>query len=135
MLRASRKADVVVGSRLVRGGGESGRSGIRTVITHLANSYIRLVLGLPLRDCTSGYRVFRRWVLERIDWQHVKASGPAIVQEVLYAAWALGARVKEVPIQFEERRAGTSTLNTRILLAGLLAQLRLRYQPPPVLML
>ncbi len=135
MLRASRKADVVIGSRLVKGGGESGRNGLRTLITHGANTYIRLVLGLPVRDCTSGYRVFRRRVLERIDWDHVKATGPAIVQEVLYTAWALGARVKEVPILFEERRAGTSTLNTRILLSGLLAQLRLRYQPPPVLIL
>lgn len=132
MLRATRKADVVIGSRLVAGGGETGRSPLRTLITHLANLYIRLVLGLPVNDCTSGYRVFRRWVLEKTDWNAVKATGPAIVQEVLYASRALGARIVEVPILFEERRAGVSTFNSKIMAAGLLAQLRLRLRPAPI---
>lgn len=132
MLEASKRADVVIGSRLVKGGGEKGRSGVRTLITNLANLYIRAVLGLPVRDCTSGYRVFRRWVLEQIDWDRVRSAGPAIVQEVLVASRALGARFSEVPILFEERRAGSSTFNSQILLAGLAAQLRLRLQPAPV---
>ncbi|CAN5169114.1 polyprenol monophosphomannose synthase [soil metagenome] len=132
MLVASRRADVVIGSRLVPGGGETGRHGIRTLITHLANSYIRLILGLPVRDCTSGFRVFRRCVLERIDWNRVESRGPAIVQEVLMAAKAMGARFKELPILFEERRAGKSSFTTKILLAGLAAQFRLRLRPAPV---
>ncbi len=132
MLVAARRADVVIGSRLVKGGGERGRNGMRTLITFLANTYIRTLLGLPVRDCTSGYRVFRRWVLERIDWSKVRSSGPAIVQEVLVAAYAADARIAEVPILFEERRAGVSTLNFKILLAGLAAQVRLRLQPAPV---
>lgn len=132
MIRATRRADVVIGSRLVPGGGETGRNPVRTLITHGANLYIRTLLGLPLRDCTSGYRVFRRWVLERIDWDRVHARGPAIVQEVLVAAKAAGARLTEVPIMFEERRAGTSTLNSKILLAGLAAQWRLLLSQPPV---
>jgi dolichol-phosphate mannosyltransferase len=132
MLKATRRADLVVGSRLVNGGGERGRSGVRTLITHLANLYIRAVLGLRTKDCTSGYRVFRRWVLEGIEWGEVRATGPAIVQEVLVASRAQGARIKEVPILFEERRAGQSTFNSKIMLAGLLAQLRLRLRPAPV---
>lgn len=132
MLRATRKADVVIGSRLVRGGGEVGRSRWRTLVTHLANLYIRLLLGLPANDCTSGYRVFRRWVLERTDWDAVKATGPAIVQEVLVASRALGARIVEVPILFEERRAGVSTFNSKIMVAGLAAQWRLRFSRAPV---
>lgn len=132
LLEAARRADVVIGSRLVSGGGEKGRHGLRTLITHLANVYIRLMLRLPVRDCTSGYRVFQRWVLANIDWGKVRATGPAIVQEVLLAAHALDARITEVPILFEDRRAGTSTFNSKILLAGLVAQLRLRFTPAPV---
>jgi len=133
MLQASRKADVVIGSRLVKGGGETGRNGFRTLITLFANLYIRAIHWLPVNDCTSGYRVFRRWVLERIDWERVKSNGPAIVEEVLVSAKALDARVKEVPILFEERRAGSSTFNTKILIAGLVAQWRLRFRPAPVM--
>jgi dolichol-phosphate mannosyltransferase len=133
LLQASKNADVIIGSRLVPGGGERGRKGIRTLVTMLANLYIRTTLGLPLRDCTTGYRVFRRWVLENIAWDRVQAKGPAIVQEVLVAANALDARFKEVPILFEERRAGQSTLNFKILIVGLFTQLRLRFQPPPVI--
>ena len=132
MLRATRKADVVIGSRLVAGGGETGRSPVRTLITRLANLYIRSVLGLPVNDCTSGYRVFRRWVLEKTDWNAVKATGPAIVQEVLYASRALRARIVEVPILFEERRAGVSSFNSKIMVAGLMAQWRLRFRPAPI---
>lgn len=132
MLPAARRADVVIGSRLVRGGGERGRSPVRTLITWLANGYLRLLLGVPVRDCTSGYRVFRRGVLARVDWDRVQARGPSIVQEMLVAAQAVGARFAEVPILFEERRAGRSTFNTKILLAGLLAPWRLAFRRPPV---
>lgn len=135
MLAATRRADVVIGSRLVPGGGETGRHGLRTLITQLANLYIRVIHGLAIRDCTSGYRVFRRWVLERIEWDRIHSNGPAIVQEVLVSARALDARIKEVPILFEERRAGHSTFNSKILLAGLVAQWRLRFQPAPVMSL
>lgn len=133
LLKASRRADVVIGSRLVPGGGEVGRHAVRTLITTLANLYIRIMLGLPVRDCTSGYRVFRRWVLERIDWDAVRSSGPAIVQELLVSARALDARIVEVPILFEERRAGKSTFNSQIMLASLMAQFKLRFQPAPVM--
>lgn len=125
-------ADVVIGSRLVRGGGERGRSLLRTLITHAANFYIRLLLRLPARDCTTGFRVFRRWVLEAIAWDRVESNGPAIVQEVLLACRAQQARIVEVPILFEPRRAGHSTFNTRIMLAGLAAVARFRLRRPPL---
>jgi len=132
MIDAARQADMVIGSRLVPGGGERGRSPLRTLITYAANLYIRAVLRLPVRDCTSGYRVYRRRVLEGIDWDRVHSNGPAIVQEVLVAARAMGARVVEVPILFEERRAGASTFNSKILLAGLSAVWRIAFSQPPV---
>lgn len=119
-------ADVAIGSRLVPGGGERGRSGVRRWITWGANFYIRTVLGLATRDCTSGFRVFRRQALERANLAALHSNGPAIVQEVLLACRMAGCRFAEVPILFEERRAGVSTFNWRIILAGLWAVLRFR---------
>jgi len=124
--RGPRGADVVVGSRLAAGGGEVGRSPLRKWITLGANFYIRTVLGLSVRDCTSGFRVFKRRALEAIDLAHLNSDGPAIVQEVLMACKSKGFSFAEVPILFEPRRAGRSTFNTRILLAGLWAVLRFR---------
>lgn len=132
MIRATNKADVVIGSRLVSGGGETGRNPVRTLITYGANFYLRMILGLPVRDCTSGYRVFRASVLENIEWQKMRSTGPSIVQEVLLAAQSAGARMTEVPILFEERRAGNSTFNFQILVAGLLEPLRMRLRRPAV---
>lgn len=126
--RGPQGVDIVVGSRLVRGGGETGRPLVRTLITLGANLYIRTVLGLRIHDCTSGFRVFRRRALEAIDLSRLNSNGPAIVQEVLMACKAKGCSFAEVPIQFEERRAGKSTFNARIMLAGLLAVVRYRFR-------
>lgn len=126
LLDAAGEADVVIGSRLVKGGGETGRSFVRRLITLAANLYIRLTLGLPVSDCTSGYRVFARHALETINLDRMNSNGPAIVQEILMACHTKGLRFFEVPIIFEERRAGTSTFNWRIMLAGLFAVLKFR---------
>ena len=130
LVEAAREADVVVGSRLVPGGGERGRSPLRTLITHLASFYIRRVLGLPVRDCTSGFRVFRREALARMHLDQMTSKGPAIVQEIFLAARRAGCRFAEVPILFEERRAGQSTFNFKIMLAGLLSVLKFRFRRP-----
>lgn len=121
-------ADVVIGSRLAPGGGEKGRHWTRRLITLGANFYIRLVLGLSIRDCTSGFRVFRRRALEAIDLPRLNSNGPAIVQEILMACKAKGCTFREVPILFEDRRAGKSTFNARIMIAGLFAVPRFRFR-------
>lgn len=124
----SGEANIVIGSRLVSGGGERGRSPVRTLITVLANAYIRLVLGLPIRDCTSGFRVFDRRALETLPWERMRCRGPEIVQEVLHEARKAGLKMVERPIIFEERRAGQSTFNVKIMLRSLLYMLRLRFR-------
>ena len=98
------------------------------VITHAANFYIRVVLTLPIRDCTTGYRVFRRRVLEEIELERMESNGPAIVQEILVACRRKGFRFAEVPIMFEERRAGESTFNAKIMLQGLWSVLKFRFK-------
>jgi len=126
--RTGAGADVVVGSRMVAGGGEAGRTALRKWITWGASLYIRTVLGVPVRDCTSGFRVFRRGALEAIDMAKLDSNGPAIVQEILMACKAQGCRFAEVPILFEPRRTGQSTFSTRIMLAGLCSVLRFRFR-------
>jgi len=120
--------DLVIGSRLVEGGGERGRHFLRKVITRMANSYIRVILGLPFRDCTSGYRVFRREVLQAIDLDQIMSSGPSVVEEVLYKAFRRGFRIKEVPYILEERKAGESTFNRRIMLNALKMMITIRWK-------
>lgn len=127
LAEAAERADVVIGSRLVKGGGEKGRAPIRTMITFGANLYIRLVLGLPIRDCTSGFRVFRAEALNKMHLEKMRSRGPAIVQELLLAARRAGCSFAEVPILFEERRAGESTFNMKIMFAGLWSVIKFRF--------
>jgi len=126
-LRQMDDCDLLIASRLVKGGGETGRHFLRKVITRTANAYIRMILGVPVRDCTSGYRVFRRKVLEAIDLDHLMAVGPPIVEEVLYKAHRRGFRIKEVPYILEERKAGESTFNRKIMLNALLMMPKIRW--------
>jgi dolichol-phosphate mannosyltransferase len=112
----------------MEGGGERGRSFFRQWISRWANAYIRLILSLPIRDCTSGYRVFRREVLEAIDLDRMMSRGPSVVEEVLYKAYKRGFRMKEVPYIFEERQAGESTFNRRIMLNALRMMVKIRWR-------
>jgi len=120
--------DLLIGSRLVEGGGEKGRHFLRKMITRSANAYIRLILGIPVRDCTSGYRVFRRKVLESIELEQLMAVGPPIVEEVLFKVYKRGFRIKEVPYILEERKAGESTFNRKIMLNALLMMWKIRWK-------
>jgi len=120
-------ADVVVGSRLVAGGGEKGRHPARRFITLGANFYIRTVLGLKLRDCTSGFRVFGRKALETLPFERMTAKGPEIVQEIFWEGRKAGLRMIELPITFEERRAGESTFNAHIMLRSIRYVFGLRF--------
>jgi len=120
------RADVAIASRLVPGGGETGRNPARRWITAAANFYLRVILGVGVRDCTTGYRGFRREALEAVPWDRVRAAGPAFVQEILYAVVARGFTVEEVPFIFRERKWGKSKLRIDTLLTGLLEAVRIR---------
>ncbi len=124
------EADLVIGSRHVPGGCETQRGPVRRLITRAANAYTRLVLGIGVRDCTSGFRCYRRCVLEAIAPQALVSKGPSIVEETLFAAHLLGFRIVEVPIVFEDRQRGSSTLTLGRLVDTLLQIIRFRLTLP-----
>src|SRR5215218_4238137 len=109
-------ADVAIGSRYVPGGGVENWSALRQGISRGGSAYARLVLGLPIRDLTGGFKCFRREVLEAIDLDAISARGYAFQVEMTYRAVQLGFRVAEVPITFRERRAGASKMSRSIVL-------------------
>lgn len=125
--REGHEVGLVLGSRGVDGGQDAHRGLARQWITVLANGYIRLLLGLSVRDCNSGFRCWRRSTLEAIRVEDTFSPGPAIVQELLYKTARAGIGIAEVPIEFLNRAAGDSTLNLRTLLQGYTAVLRLRW--------
>lgn len=127
LLEGLSEADVVLGSRFVPGGADVGRGFLRHAITVFANWYIRLVLGIKIRDCTSGYRAFKRAVLETVDVDTLISRGPAIVQELLYSSLLSGFKVKEIPIIFIDRQRGSSTFNFKIMYEGFVMIPVLRY--------
>jgi len=135
MLRASRHADVVIGSRRVPGGDIVGRSHWRNLLTRAAGTYTRSVLRLPVRDCTAGFRCIRVSALARMDSDRVTCQGYGFIIETNFALSRMGARFVEVPIVFPDRVAGTSKLSMSIMFEALavVARLRMRLTAPALL--
>ncbi len=102
--------DIVIGSRNIPGGKILNRPLIRDVISCLANLYIRLVLRLPIYDCSSGFRCFRKEVLASIHLEEMVSVGPSILEEILYACQQRRYKFKEIPITFHDRKEGQSKL-------------------------
>lgn len=121
LLEAMYDADIAVGSRFVNGGKDVNRGIVRKVITLLAGVYIRTLLKLKIKDVTSGYRCFKREVLEAIGLNSIISIGPSIVSEVYYKAHLKGFLFKEIPIEFVDRVYGQSKLNGVTLIKTLLA--------------
>jgi dolichol-phosphate mannosyltransferase len=110
LLDEARRADVVIGSRYVPGGGVREWSALRRAISRGGSAYARLTLGVDVRDLTGGFKCFRRQVLEAIDLDSVGSRGYAFQVELTYRAIQLGFVVVEVPIVFRDRRAGVSKM-------------------------
>jgi apolipoprotein N-acyltransferase len=119
LLAAARDHHLVVGSRYVPGGAVRNWGLLRRLLSRGGNAYARIVLGLPVRDATSGYRVFRRDLLVHLLAEGITADGYAFQVELAYRAWRGGFSVGEAPITFEERRAGESKLSRGIIVEAL----------------
>jgi dolichol-phosphate mannosyltransferase len=114
LLEAAGRADLVLGSRYVPGGGVSDWGPLRRTVSRGGSAYARLVLGVDVRDLTGGFKCFRREVLEAIDLDAISTRGYAFQVEMTYRAIRLGFKVIEVPIVFRERRVGTSKMDLGI---------------------
>ena len=128
MIDELKNADLILGSRRVKGSKEVGRGVLRRLITLMANLYITLMLGIHVKDCNSGFRCFKRKVLEAISLETLESKGPAIVQEVLFKAHLKGFEIKEIPITFVNRTKGKSKLGIKQLVAGYFMVLKLKMQ-------
>lgn len=126
LLAASVDADLVLGSRYVRGGGVVRWGLVRRIISRGGCLYARWVLRVPIQDLTGGFKCFRREVLEAIPLDEVAAAGYGFQIEMTYRAVMLGFRVVEVPITFSERELGVSKMSRRIVLEAATLVPRLR---------
>ncbi len=114
LLAAARDADVVLGSRYVRGGGTVDWGLGRKLVSRGGSIYARTILGLRIRDLTGGFKCFRREVLEAVDLASVASTGYAFQIERTFRAIRRGFRVTEVPIVFTDRQVGRSKMSRRI---------------------
>lgn len=119
LLHALNQADLVLGSRWVTGGRVQNWSRTRMVLSRGGNTYVRLALGVPLRDTTGGYRAFRADTLRRLDLGDVASQGYCFQVDLAWRACRRGLRVIEVPITFVEREFGRSKMSRAIVLEAL----------------
>jgi dolichol-phosphate mannosyltransferase len=116
LIEAASEADLVLGSRYVPGGGTRNWGLVRRAISRGGNLYAQLLLGLPYRDLTGGFKCYRRQVLEAIDLDSISSLGYAFQIETTYRAARAGFRVVELPITFVDRETGSSKMSRKIML-------------------
>ena len=119
LVAATAAADLVLGSRYVAGGGTRNWGLLRRAISRFGSLYAQLLLGLPLRDLTGGFKCYRRAVLETIRLERISSKGYAFQIETTYRAVRAGLRVAEVPIVFVDREAGGSKMSRQIALEAM----------------
>jgi dolichol-phosphate mannosyltransferase len=119
LLTALREADLVIGSRWVPGGQIRNWPLYRQVISIGGSTYARVLLRFPVRDSTSGYRAFRRQVLEELKLDEVASQGYCFQIDLAWKTWRSGFRVREVPITFTEREVGRSKMSRAIVIEAL----------------
>ena len=119
LIDATREADLVLGSRYVRGGAVRNWGAVRRFVSFGGSAYARILLGAAVHDLTGGFKCFRRRVLEAIDLEAVTARGYAFQIEMTYRALRAGFRVVEVPITFVDRAHGGSKMSRSIVLEAI----------------
>jgi dolichol-phosphate mannosyltransferase len=125
LLEAARDADLVIGSRYVPGGQTRNWAKRRMLLSAFANRYVRMITRLPVNDCTSGFRCWRRDLLARMPLDRIVSDGYAFQVETAWHAHLAGARIREVPITFVERRQGASKLSAGVIGESVLLPWRL----------
>lgn len=126
LIGAAEAADVAVGSRYVRGGGVRNWGVHRKFLSRSANFFARKMLDLRVHDCTSGFRCYRRGVLEKLELDDIVSNGYSFQVEVLYRCKLAGLKIVEIPIIFVDREKGKSKMSGDEIIKGMLSVFRLR---------
>jgi dolichol-phosphate mannosyltransferase len=119
LIAATDGADLALGSRYVEGGSVGNWGLVRRAVSSGGSLYARVLLGVPVRDLTGGFKCYRRAVLEAIDFDAISSKGYAFQIETTYRALRAGFRVVEVPIRFVDREEGGSKMSRRIVLEAI----------------
>ena len=125
LIAATDRADLVIGSRYVPGGAIVNWPARRQFLSRFANMYVRLITRMDARDCTSGYRCWRREALAALRLDGLTSDGYAYLVEMLFVAARAGCRIAEVPITFVERRQGESKMSAAVVLESAITPWRL----------
>lgn len=120
-------ADLVLGSRNIKGGGTRNWSILRTLVSKGGSQYARLILFSPYHDLTSGFKAFRREVLEALDLENVDSNGYSFQIELTHRTHQMGYKVRETPIIFVDRKVGKSKMTSRIVLEAMLVVWKIRF--------
>ena len=125
-----RGADLVLGSRNIKGGGTRNWSLLRQFISKGGSLYAQIILWSPYRDLTSGFKAFRAEVLRSLDLDKIRSNGYSFQIEVTHRAHQMGFKIKETPIIFYDRKVGTSKMSSRIVAEAMLVVWRIRLSKP-----
>ena len=120
-------ADVAVGSRYTKGGQVSNWPIGRILMSYFASVYVRIVLWLPVKDTTAGFKCYRKKVLQTIDLDAVRFMGYAFQIEMKYRAYKKGFKIVEVPIMFTDRVLGVSKMSTKIFKEAFVGVVQMRF--------
>ncbi len=125
LISRSQHYDLVIGSRYVPAGGSLHCGLARRALSWTANAFARLALGLEAHDCTAGFRLYGREVLERVGLDNIFSNGYSFLIEILYKCQQQGHRIGEIPIVFEDRRRGSSKISRQEIFMAIYTVLRL----------
>ena len=119
--------DLVIGSRYITGVNVVNWPLSRLFLSYGANVYTRIITGMPIKDATGGYKCFRADALRKIDLNKVKTNGYGFQIEMNYRLWKSGAKIKEIPIIFIDRRSGVSKMNKKIIYEAIFLVWKLKF--------
>ncbi|MBC8047941.1 MAG: polyprenol monophosphomannose synthase [Fimbriimonadaceae bacterium] len=121
-------ADVVIGSRYVKGGKVENWPADRILLSKWASVYVRLITWMPVKDTTAGFVCYKRKVFEKIDLNKIKFIGYAFQIELKFAAWRSGFHMQEIPITFKDREKGISKMSKGIFKEAVIGVLKMKWQ-------
>ena len=126
LLLELKENDLVIGSRYIQGVSVVNWPIRRLLLSYGANLYSRIITGMPINDCTGGYKAWDVKLLKKIDFNSVKSQGYSFQIEMNFRAWILGAKIKESPIIFVDRTIGESKMSKSIMYEAIWIVWRLR---------